>query len=80
MALKVGQTVLLHKKNNPVTVLKRLWKECDMKKVDIQDLWISLKIMGKYGVIKAIYDKDIYIDFNSEGIWCLSENMLEEVK
>jgi len=77
--MKVGQIVLLHRKNDPVKLMKKLWLDCDFKKVNIQDLWVSLKVLGAEGVIKAIYGKDIYVDFGNHGIWCLEEKMLEAV-
>ena len=78
--MQVGQTVLLHQKNNPMAVVKQLWCDCDMKRVDVQDVWMSLKIIGKTGIIKAIYGKEVYVDFGQLGIWCLHEKMLEIIE
>lgn len=76
--LRRGQTVIVHRRNNPVELIRKLWEESDLASVKLEAIWKSLWILGATGTVHDIDDKNnVYVQFKEYGLWCLKESMLD---
>ena len=81
--IKVGKKVFVHRRNNPVDLLYKLWDDIDdIAEIPLNDLWQSIyDIYEKEGVVMAREDKNnVFVSYDKYGMWCLEEEMLEVIQ